>query len=45
MQPFTLAMVFAIVAGGVAVARVVGEYRQSNRELRRIASRQQRRYR
>jgi hypothetical protein len=43
MEPFTFAVLFAALAGGLAVARVVGEYRQSNKELRRIALRGQRR--
>ncbi|HEX4112910.1 MAG TPA: hypothetical protein VH020_10270 [Stellaceae bacterium] len=39
MEPFTFAVVFASIAGAVAFARVVAEYRQSNRELQRIALR------
>jgi len=33
MDPFTFVALFASIASGVAVARVIAEYRQSNREL------------
>jgi hypothetical protein len=43
MEPFTVAVVFASIAAGIALARVVAEYRQSNQELQRIAVRRRRR--
>jgi hypothetical protein len=39
MDPFTIVVVFASIASGVALARVIGEYRDSNRVLAPIAIR------
>ena len=39
MEPFSIVVAFASIASGVALARIIAEYRQSNRELRRIAIR------
>jgi len=39
MDPFTFVALFASIASGVAVARVIAEYRQSNRDLVPIQAR------
>ena len=39
MEPYTIVIAFASIASGVALVRVLAEYRQSSRELRRIAIR------